>query len=198
VLLAGTSVTGEEIIYEQSRLIARADGSSQNHIADQRRFQRRMFDALKKGEDLDRFRDQLAVAIREGVEAMTPEEREAIADLDEFVANQVKQQITQLETPWFRYFLVHDPATALRLTTVPVLALFGELDLQVSAEQNRGPMAEALSGNPDVTIEVIPGANHLFQAAKTGSPSEYATLEKAFVDGFLDRISDWILSRMGG
>ena len=197
VLLAGTSVSGAEIIYEQAALIARAEGADEDAIADQRRLQRRMFDALSKGEDLDRFREELAEAFREEIESATPEKREDIADIDAFVASRVQQQITQLETPWFRYFLVYDPATALRQTTVPVLGLFGELDLQVAPGQNRGPMAEALSGNRDVTIEVISGANHLFQAAETGSPSEYATLEKAFVDGFLQTISDWILVRFG-
>lgn len=72
---------------------------------------------------------------------------------------------------------------------------FGEIDLHVTPAQNRGPMAEALRHNPDVTVHVLPGANHLFQPARTGSPNEYPTLEKRFVPGFLDIISDWILAR---
>jgi hypothetical protein len=35
-------------------------------------------------------------------------------------------------------------------------------------------------------------ANHLFQSAKTGTPMEYARLEKQFVPGLLDDISAWI------
>ena len=111
---------------------------------------------------------------------------------------QIDQQVNALQAPGFRNFLSFDPAEALRQTRVPVLALFGGLDLQVIAVQNRGPMAEALLDNPDVTIEVLPRANHLFQAATTGSPAEYAMLEKTFVDGFLDTISNWILTRCGG
>ncbi|MDX1579087.1 MAG: alpha/beta hydrolase, partial [Gemmatimonadota bacterium] len=67
----------------------------------------------------------------------------------------------------------------------------------VLPEQNVPPMAEALSGHEDMTIAVVSGANHLFQKAETGSPMEYASLEKAFVPGFLDRISSWILKRFG-
>ena len=115
-----------------------------------------------------------------------------------YVQTRIDQQINALQAPWFRHFLSFDPAEALRQTRVSVLALFGGLDLQVIAVQNRGPMAEALLDNPDVTIEVLPRANHLFQAATTGSPAEYAKLEKTFVDGFLDTISNWILTRCGG
>ena len=57
--------------------------------------------------------------------------------------------------------------------------------------------AKALGGNADVTFHTFPEANHLFQKAESGSPEEYATLEKAFVDGFLDMISDWIGERFG-
>ena len=41
------------------------------------------------------------------------------------------------------------------------------------------------------------GANHLYQRAGTGSPSEYATLPKEFVPGFLETISGWIKVRTG-
>ena len=98
---------------------------------------------------------------------------------------------------WFAHFIDYDPAAALREVRVPVLGLYGVLDLQVPPGLNRPEMESALreSGNQDVTIRVFAGANHLFQAAVTGSPSEYPTLEKEFVPGFLDLIADWIRER---
>ena len=44
--------------------------------------------------------------------------------------------------------------------------------------------------------KVFPDANHLFQAAGTGSPNEYAELEPEFLPGFLDTISAWILEQV--
>jgi len=195
VLLAGTSVTGAEVIYEQAMLIARTASASEDDIAKQTQFQQRMFEALKRGEDLEQFRDEMAADFRQAIATAPPEQRAAISDVDEFIETRVNTEIAQIQTPWFRYFLSYDPAVALRKAEIPILALFGELDLQVSPAQNYEPMVEALSGNDDVTIEVIPGANHLFQAAVTGSPSEYATLDKSFIPGFLEKISDWILAR---
>ena len=83
---------------------------------------------------------------------------------------------------------------------MPVLALFGGLDVQVDADQNSSALKAALdmAKNSDVTVEVIPDANHLFQAAKTGSVQEYAILPTDFVPGFLDTIADWLLARVKG
>ena len=197
VLLAGTSVPGEDVIYEQGEAIALAEGRTPDQIADGLEVQRRIFEAVREGRDPAELREELEAIIRAQIATASEEDLEVVADADEFVKRQAQGQIAQLSTPWFRYFLTFDPATALRQTNVPVLALFGELDLQVLPSQNRPPMAEALGGNLDATIHTLPGANHLFQAATTGSPSEYATLEKAFVPGFLEMIADWILDRTG-
>lgn len=198
VLLAGSTVPGTEILYEQSAAIQRASGVPEDRISWNTDFQRRLFAALEAGESLETYREELGAEIREGIETLPEEQRAAISDVDSYVETQIEGQIDRVETPWFRFFLTYDPTEGLRGTRVPVLALFGGLDLQVLVDQNRPPLEEALAGNPDATVQVLPRANHLFQAATTGSPAEYATLERDFVDGFLDTISDWILARFGG
>jgi uncharacterized protein len=81
--------------------------------------------------------------------------------------------------PAFRAFLAFDPQPYLRRLTVPTLALFGGLDVQVIAEQSEGPMREALAaaGNPDATVITFPGLNHLMQPATTGNVDEYGAIE---------------------
>ncbi|MEE8585025.1 MAG: alpha/beta hydrolase, partial [Acidobacteriota bacterium] len=66
------------------------------------------------------------------------------------------------------------------------------------ADINIPPLKEALqsAGNSDFTVKTLPGANHLFQKAVTGSPSEYAQLKKEFINGFLEELSNWILPRV--
>ena len=49
----------------------------------------------------------------------------------------------------------------------------------------------------DHRIVVLPSANHLYQEANTGSASEYATLKKEFVPGFLDLLASWIGQHTG-
>jgi dienelactone hydrolase len=103
-----------------------------------------------------------------------------------------------LSGPWFTFFLKYDPAPTLQKVDAPVLALFGGKDVQVAAESNAAGLEAGLKagGNPDVTVKTFPEANHLFQAANTGSPNEYGTLAQEFVPGFLDAISEWILARV--
>jgi fermentation-respiration switch protein FrsA (DUF1100 family) len=70
----------------------------------------------------------------------------------------------------------------------------GELDLQVPPKEDLAAIGKALqtSGNTDVTIKLMPGLNHLFQDAKTGSPKEYAQIEETFSPEALKVLGSWI------
>ena len=86
-----------------------------------------------------------------------------------------------------------DPSKDLEQLKVPVLSLFGGLDFQVPIFQNKDRMENALlKSGTDYHFITFDKANHFFQMATTGSRDEYTTLEKKFVDGFLNEISSWI------
>ncbi len=51
------------------------------------------------------------------------------------------------------------------------------------------------SGNKNGEVTELPGLNHLFQTAKTGSPNEYATIEETMSPVALDTVARWILQR---
>ena len=199
VLLAGTAVTGEQILYAQGERILRANGATAEQLRIQREVQEMLFRAVRTGEGWDEAQRIVEEQARAAIAELPEEQRAAIPDLDTFVRTRAQQQLVAVQLPWFRFFLDFDPATVLEQVNVPVLALFGEKDLQVPPDVNVGPMRAALERAPttDYTIEVIPGANHLFQEAVTGSPNEYATLKKEFVPGFLDLMTNWILKRAG-
>ncbi len=198
VLMAGTSVSGAEILMEQGALILRASGATEADIEQQVAFQKRTFEAIRSGDGWDELTADLETKLRESIAEMPDSQRNVITDVDTFINTQVQAQLTALQTPWFRYFLDYDPAATFRRIDTPILALFGELDLQVPPAQNRGPLEQALrDGNhPDYTVRVLPQANHLFITATTGSPTEYATLEKVFVPEFLPLVMEWILERV--
>ncbi|MHC4320278.1 MAG: alpha/beta hydrolase family protein, partial [Planctomycetota bacterium] len=112
----------------------------------------------------------------------------------------VSYQVAQLESPWLRYFMEHDPAPVLERVRCPVLALNGTLDLQVPWKENLEAIREALErgGNEDVTARELPGLNHLFQHAETGLVLEYGRLEETFSVEVLELMATWILKRVGG
>ena len=196
VLMAGTGVTGERILYEQGALINRAAGATEEQIERNQELQRAMFDILKSEPDRERAAAALTETVRAAFEAMTDAERAqaGIAD-DESLDRVVNMQVTQFNTPWFRYFLTFDPATVIEQVTVPVLAINGEKDLQVPYEENLREIEAALQrgGNTDYEIHALPDLNHLFQHSETGSPSEYATIEETWSVDVMELIADWIL-----
>ena len=49
--------------------------------------------------------------------------------------------------------------------------------------------------NEDVTLKNLPGLNHLFQNAKTGSGEEYGQIEETFDPVTLQLIGSWIKDR---
>jgi hypothetical protein len=75
--------------------------------------------------------------------------------------------------------------------------LIGDLDIQVRASQNL-PVIETLlqqAGHPDYLVLELPGLNHLFQTAQTGTVEEYALIEETFSVDALELMGEWILER---
>lgn len=96
--------------------------------------------------------------------------------------------------PSLTSFLYYDPAKDFEKLTIPVLSLFGGLDYQVPIHQNKDRMENALlKSRTQFKLLTFDKANHYFQEAKTGERKEYVTLEKKFVNNFLNQISYWIL-----
>jgi pimeloyl-ACP methyl ester carboxylesterase len=194
VLMAGTGVKGIDIIKEQSKKIMQSESVSEDDITGYIVMINLIYETLVKDGNIKDLENQLEQNVKDSYEKMTPEEKNAIKNKDEYVKKTVDDAIKQFSSKWMRYFLSYDPSYALEKTTCPVLMLFGGKDLQVLVSQNQKPMEDALkkAGNSDYTVRIYPDANHLFQEAGTGSPNEYPQLPKTFVPGFLDDITDWI------
>jgi pimeloyl-ACP methyl ester carboxylesterase len=181
VLLAGSGVPGEQVLYLQGEMISRSTGASEQAIADAHELQQHMIEILR-GEK-DEF-----VAI-EKIRESWAENRES---LDPAVRAQVDAQIIQASSPQMRSFLFHDPAEDLRQVKAPVLALHGSRDMQVPAQQNLPALAAALAENPDVTLVALPGLNHLFQKCNSCLVTEYSALEETISPRALEVLGEWL------
>jgi pimeloyl-ACP methyl ester carboxylesterase len=195
VLLAGPGMPSAELLVMQGALISRAGGATELEVERTSALQREMFAAIVQTADSTALHAQLRQITARFQASLTPEER-ARSDASDATFDAA---VSALISPWFRWFMRYDPIPALRATRVPVLALNGALDLQVPADENLGGIERTLraAGNPDVTVEKLPGLNHLFQTARTGAPSEYAEIEETMSPVVLQRVSGWILERFG-
>jgi len=181
VMMAGSGVPGDQIIPEQVKLIAQANGESKEKVDEDTDTERETPTAVETIKDPKDLEHLLGVKLA----------AEGMPDA------QIAVQIKAATSPWFRFFITYDPATALRKLTVPVLVLNGSLDLQVPPAQNLPAIRKALeeAGNKHFEVEELPGLNHLFQTAKTGSPSEYVEIEETISPVALDKIALWILKQ---
>ena len=113
-----------------------------------------------------------------------------MGDKEEFF----NQQISTMNTAWFRYFIGFDPADYLEKVKCPILAINGELDLQVTPKENLDGIKKAAqkTGNKNVTIKEFASLNHLFQVAPTGAPSEYLEIEETINEEVMNYLVNWI------
>lgn len=191
VMMAGPGLSGEEILYLQSRQIAQASGVPEEDIEKNMKTQGKIYSLLKSGKPDEVTKEKLHTMFLEDYNRMTEEEKKKIGDPEESFELQVKR----VTSKWFRFFLGYDPALTLRKLRCPVLAIIGEKDLQVSAKENLAAIEKALKegGNGHFTVKELPGLNHLFQKAQTGSPSEYSKITETINPAALNLISGWIL-----
>lgn len=196
IFMGGPAVKGRDVLIEQNALILTADGGTPEMVDLQVEYITALADTLESG-DVDAVDALVEEYGRQQFAMLTESQQAAYGDVDSYI-ELVKRAIESYKTAWFPSFLAFDPAEYIPQISAPVLAVFGELDLQVSLEQNAAPMEALLaeSQSDDVTIITIEGANHLFQRAVTGSPSEYAALESEFTPDFLPTLTDWLLARV--
>ncbi len=198
IMIAGPGVGGQEILSEQLRLIMRANGLSESGIEKEVALQKKVLTAVVSHAPASELKENIRKLAKEEIESMSEEQRKAVGNIDQYVEKVADAQITAMQSRWFRFFIAYDPVPALEKVHCPVLAIFGERDLQVPSDLNKPKIEAALlrAGNNDVTVRIFPKANHLFQSAETGSPTEYERLKKEFVPGFLDTMTEWILKRV--
>ena len=189
VMMAGTSLNGEEILYLQGALLARANGAKDDTIAKLRLLQERIYTLLKQETDDEAAAEKLRVILENAQLQLGEEEKQKML----FSAYMKIINII----PWYRHLLISDPKPTLMKVQCPVLAINGDKDLQVPSEENLHAIEEALKagGNKDYTVKELPDLNHLFQTAETGALSEYGKIEETISPSALDAIADWLLEQ---
>ncbi|MHC4243931.1 MAG: alpha/beta hydrolase family protein, partial [Planctomycetota bacterium] len=196
ILMAGTGVTVEEFMYLQSDLLLKAAGASENVLAMQHTSSKQILDILKQEKDNTVAEKKIRKIMTDFLMKLSKEEKETLGASEATMENQLKTVLS----PWFRFFLTYDPKSALMKVKCPVLAINGQLDLQVPPKENLSAIEEALKagGNTNYTIRELPNHNHLFQRAQTGTISEYAKIEETISPIALKAITQWILKQTIG
>ncbi len=193
VLLAAPGLRGDKVLLLQQESFAKASGVSQSEIQRNRGINAVAFEIVLNSKDQKKMENELNTYLRTVLQndkkIVLPEGM----TMDAYVAS----QMNQVMSPWMQYFLRYDPVPALEKVRCPVLALFGEKDLQVPPIENAVAVENTFKtgGNKNATVKTIPNLNHLFQNCTTGLPKEYGEIEETFSPVALDEITSWIKSQ---
>jgi pimeloyl-ACP methyl ester carboxylesterase len=184
VLLATPFTDIRRVMLTQQRVLGPLSGVPENTLASAEPILANLIDAVASARS-----DQDAAA---RVEAILTPERMVTLDIPQGYKELFVQQMAN---PWMRHLLNIDPPRYLSQIRVPVLALNGSLDRQVVAADNLAGIRSSLSRSGDVTVRELPGLNHMFQTARSGSPAEYAEIPETFSPAALEAMSAWIGAR---
>ena len=188
VLLAAPGIPGDELVNLQAQSLLKSMGANEQQLAQFDKLQRTIIALAKETADEQVLRAKLKEVMKQAIAEAPESEKAVFANLE----GMVEAQIKRLNSPWYRWMLAYDPRPVLRKVEVPVLALNGSKDIQVTARENLAAIRAAL---PKATIVEVPGVNHMLQTAPTGALAEYATIEETIAPAVLKAVGEWIGQR---
>ena len=172
----------------------RSKGASQKAITFKASVLRNIFYTIRQEDDLEVARSKIKNLLQKAkpeLAKLSANERQKIdlESVDTF-------EFDWMLSPGFSSILRYNAKETLMKVKCPVLALHGDRDKQIPKEDLKGVEAALKAGgNLQYTIKEFSGLNHLFQTAKTGSPSEYDKIEETISPTVLNIISEWILKQ---
>lgn len=184
VLLAGPGINTLDLMLAQQTAMAKTQGISEKKLENMQLISRRIMEQVRDSQSEDS-------AIK-AVSDILSEQNLALIDAAPEQKSALVESYTKL---WYRYFMTYNPAEHFNNKDLPILALNGELDVQVTAQENLAGLTNILQDHKDATITLLPGLNHMFQQATTGSMDEYRQIEQTFSPDALSLISNWLNQR---
>ncbi|WP_319479242.1 alpha/beta fold hydrolase [uncultured Draconibacterium sp.] len=186
VMMAGPGTVGEQILYEQAALIAKAAGLPDLSIKQQKLTQQKIFDVLKSEPDTAKAKEKLRETLSQGM----------YAGMNDSMKKAIDAEISNVNSTWFRFFLTYDPKPTLAKVKCPALALNGAKDLQVPVS-NLAAIIKAVNSGANMNVDTVRFANHnhLFQNCETGSTAEYSQIKETIDPEVLKTMKDWIVKQ---
>ena len=158
VSLAGPAVKGRDVMVKQN--LSMLDMVGMPYTQAQVEEIEAIFDDIVSIADTTQLRESLR-------------RRFAASTLQRYTTELIEQSVALMTTPWYMTFVRFDPKPYLEKINCQVLALGGEWDFQVDAEQTFNALKTSVK---NVRCEFLPEHNHLFQQCASKLESlNYAT-----------------------
>lgn len=191
VSLSGVGVSGLEILALQNAEILKAYGIEDPVFSNQMTLLNDLFQAVYESSDQEDLITPLTLTMENWKEKTVSTIIEAMKMTDGGDQNFLYRYKRQAESPWYRYMIKYQPEEYMSKITVPVLAINGDRDTNVPAEENIAGF-EAHVKPELLTTKIYPNLNHMYQHCQTCSPQEIPTIEEVFSLEAMADLVNWI------
>lgn len=201
VSFGGPGVSGKEIAINQMGYGLYANERDTVVVNNVSQFWSNSFDMIKNTAD----NRQVQSAISDIFKAWLKEYQNSSLELnllgvnitdmkDETKMNQfLYKKMGRYLTPWYRYLLSYDPRTSISKLKTPILALNGDRDEQVDANDNLSRFKLMADGfGVQVDTLKFQNVNHFFQTNTNGSITEVYENPETISSAVLETIFKWI------
>jgi len=169
----------DETLVRQSKEMNDATGIDSNVTNEQTRVLANYLEIIKNAPTYEQSRQQL-------LEYTLKEEPKAPKKLVQKVLDR------SIGSRWMYHSTHYDYDSDYKAFKEPVLELFGENDLLVSAKVN-APKVKALLSNPKSKVHIFKKLNHMFQyTEKALGPDEYGMIKTTIEPEVIDFIDEWL------
>lgn len=180
ISLAGSAAPGIEVIVGQNKAILQQQGLPQTMVSDYASALRILYQDRIGGKEITDTKQYVEQLCVDNNLNLPPALKDNLA------------KCISAGGEWLTWFLKYDPAEAIKEITCPVMALNGDLDMQVLSRDNLPIIEKNLPHNEKSLIKEYKGLNHLFQHTTPSVGLNYGSIEETISEEVLCDIHRWI------
>jgi len=188
ILMAAPGILGKDLILQQYQTIGKMNGLSEEDINKIMFRNGQFYDAVITGKDSIGIASALEVSVGKIYPTLSETEKSGMSQDAYFqTINQ------QMNNAIIKDLVAYTPADDLSKIKCKVLAINGDLDIQVLSTPNLAAITKGLAGSEkEINIKSYPYLNHLFQYAITGAIEEYETIDETIEVEVLEDLASYL------
>lgn len=190
ISMAGPGISHDLLLLEQANAILSTSSQGSENMAEVMAFNKSCYDILKQ----EKNKAILEARIRKLCDDYFVSGNSDYEGGEKAAKKQSDLMVKTLLSPWFYTFINIEPEKYWKKVKCPVLAINGELDMQVLPVSNLRGIQKSLPKKTKLKSCFIElnKLNHLFQPAITGRPEEYNSINITIEESALNLIADWL------
>lgn len=189
--LATAAVTGEKQIRSYKNYLSEMEGASPEKTTEVILAFNYLNHAIRSGRGINEACDDIIDLNKKDYDNLDPMEKRHFSSFESYFGITYDALLLRLaKSPMYLDVLDFDPLAPLQKVKCPVLVMFSDSDPWIDHERNEFLIRRSIASNrgSDFTFQTFKGVGQYF--------TRELTMPNSFVDGFLDTISRWIISKV--